>query len=213
MFTGIIESRGEIVSVEPKKEFVLFRIRCDLSLSEVKIGDSIAVNGACLTAVAIDPAAGEFLADVSPETLAVTTLGLLKAGSGVNLELAMRLGDRLGGHLVAGHVDCVGRLIEKKSTGPGFLMGFAVDSTKYLIEKGSVAIDGVSLTVNEVYDNRFRVMIIPHTSLLTGLTAKRINDRVNIEYDMIGKYVERFIGRRKEDSGLSMEKLKESGFI
>lgn len=213
MFTGIIESIGEIVSIEPKKEFVLLRVRSDLNLSEVNVGDSISVNGSCLTAVAIDPESGEFLADVSPETLSVTTLGLMKIGSKVNLELAMRLGGRLGGHLVAGHVDCVGRVVDRRAAGSGFLMGFSVDSTRYLIEKGSVAIDGVSLTVNKVQDNRFWVMIIPHTSLLTGLTAKRINDRVNVEYDMIGKYVERFIGRRSEDSGLSMEKLKESGFI
>lgn len=213
MFTGIIEARGEILSIESKTRFVRFRISSNLDLSDVKEGDSISVNGACLTATAVDRPAGEFYAEVSPETLGVTTLSELKIGSGVNLEKAMRLDSRLGGHLVAGHVDCVGRLIERRPAGEGFLLGFEVDSDRYLVDKGSVAVDGVSLTVNRVQDGRFWVMIIPHTASLTGLTEKKINDRLNVEFDLIGKYVEKFVLSRGKSAGISENILKEHGFM
>ena len=213
MFTGIIEARGEIVAMEPQQGFVRIRIRSDLNLSDVAEGDSISVDGACLTATQVSETGGEFCADVSPETLRVTTLGGLSPGSGINLEKAMRLDSRLGGHLVSGHVDCIGRLVEKRASGSGFLMGFGVDSTRYLIDKGSVAIDGISLTVNRVQGNRFWVMIIPHTATLTGLTQKTINDRVNVEFDVIGKYVEKFVSSRKDESGLDETILKKHGFM
>jgi riboflavin synthase len=134
-------------------------------------------------------------------------------GSGVNLEKAMRLDSRLGGHLVAGHVDCIGRVAEKRQTGQGWIMGFQVESDRYLIEKGSVAVDGVSLTVNSVEGGRFRVMIIPHTAALSGLTGKKINDKVNVEFDLIGKYVEKLVSGRQEPMGLSEQKLKDYGFM
>lgn len=213
MFTGIVEARGEIVAMEPRQGFVRIRIRSGMDLSDVSEGDSISVDGACLTATQVSEAGGEFCADVSPETLRVTTLGQLTAGAGVNLEKAMRLDSRLGGHLVSGHVDCIGRLIEKRASGAGFLMGFSVDSTRLLIDKGSVAIDGISLTVNSVRGNRFHVMIIPHTSALTGLTQKNINDRVNVEFDLIGKYVEKFVSSTKGGSSLDETTLKEHGFM
>jgi riboflavin synthase len=213
MFTGIVEARGTIVSIEPQQGFVRLTIRSELDLTDVRTGDSISVDGACLTATQVDGASREFCADVSPESLRVTTLGELKSGIGVNLEKAMRLDSRLGGHLVSGHVDCLGRLIEKRAQGNGFLMGFQVDSTRYMIDKGSVAIDGVSLTVNAVQGNRFWVMIIPHTAVLTGLTNKNINDRVNIEFDLIGKYVEKFVSSGKGHSGLNETTLKEHGFM
>lgn len=213
MFTGIIEARGEIRFIESKTRFVRFRISSNLDLSDVKEGDSISVNGACLTATAVDRPAGEFYAEVSPETLGVTTLSELKVGSRVNLEKAMRLDSRLGGHLVAGHVDCVGRLIERRPAGEGFLLGFEVDSDRYLVDKGSVAVDGVSLTVNRVQDGRFWVMIIPHTASLTGLTEKKINDRLNVEFDLIGKYVEKFVLSRGKSAGISENILKEHGFM
>jgi len=213
MFTGIVEAKGQIKLIESKRGFVRLCISTDLDLSDVKEGDSISVDGACLTATAINTSNGEFFADVSPETLGVTTLSDLKIGSRVNLEKAMRLDSRLGGHLVAGHVDCVGRLLEKRPTGEGFLLGFEVDSGRYLVPKGSVAIDGVSLTVNRVQDRRFWVMIIPHTAALTGLTAKKINDRVNVEFDLIGKYVEKFVLSRDFSSGINEEILKEHGFM
>jgi riboflavin synthase len=213
MFTGIVEARGEIAGLEPVGGFTRIRIVSDLNLSDVREGDSIAVDGACLTATTMNPAYKEFTADVSPETLRVTTLGRMKIGDRVNLEKAMRLNARVGGHLVSGHIDCVGRLVEKRPSGPGFALGFQVGSGRYLIEKGSVAVDGVSLTVNKVESNRFHVTIIPHTSLLTGLTLKNINDKVNIEFDLIGKYVEKFVSAPAKGRGIGEEKLKEYGFL
>jgi riboflavin synthase len=213
MFTGIVEARGTIVALEPSGGFTRIRIVSDLDLSDVLEGDSIAVNGACLTATTLDLPHRAFLADASPETLRVTTLGRLKIGDQVNLEKAMRLGERLGGHMVSGHVDCVGRVKEKRPAGQGFLLGFQVDSSRYLIEKGSVAVDGVSLTVNRVEGNSFQVMIIPHTSLLTGLTLKNINDTVNVEFDLIGKYVEKFVTAHGSEGGIREDKLKEYGFL
>ncbi len=213
MFTGIIEDRGKVTAIERRAEFIRIGISTDLDLSDVREGDSIAVDGSCLTATEVHAGTGEFAADVSPETMRVTTLGYLKIGAMVNLEKAMRLGERLGGHLVSGHVDCVGRVLEKRPTGPGYLLGFAVDSRKYLVEKGSVTVDGVSLTVNKVTKGRFWVMIIPHTSSETGLTTKLVNDRVNIEYDIIGKYVENFVRLRNHGSELDEEKLRRHGFV
>ncbi len=213
MFTGIVEARGAIAGLEPVGGFTRIHIVSDLDLADVREGDSIAVDGACLTATTVNPAHREFSADVSPETLRVTTLGLLKIRDQVNLEKAMRLGARVGGHLVSGHIDCVGRLMEKRPSGQGFVLGFQVDSGRYLIEKGSVAVDGISLTVNKIESNRFHVMIIPHTSLLTGLTVKNINDKVNVEFDLIGKYVEKFVSAPGRDRGIREEKLKEYGFL
>jgi riboflavin synthase len=213
MFTGIAEAWGEIKTLEPRSGFTRIRIATTMDLLDVKEGDSIAVDGACLTTTEIRPSAKEFCADVSPETLRVTTLGELRVGSHVNLEKAMRLDSRLGGHLVSGHVDCVGRIMEKRATGQGFVLGFLVDSDRYLIEKGSVAVDGVSLTVNRVQNQRFWVMIIPHTALVTGLTQKNVNDKVNVEFDLIAKYVEKFVSSRGRGSGLDEETLKNYGFM
>lgn len=213
MFTGIVQARGEIVAIEPKGGFTRIAIASNLDLSDVKEGDSIAVDGACLTVTQVEKVQHRFRADVSPETMRVTTLGGLKVGHTVNLEKALRLDSRLGGHLVSGHVDCVGRVVEKRIVGPGYLMGFQVASDAYLIPKGSVAIDGVSLTVNQVENGRFSVMIIPHTAALTGLTEKKINDRVNVEFDMIGKYVEKFVTAMTGERGVSEQKLKEYGFL
>jgi len=212
MFTGIIEARGEIVSTEPRDGFVSLRIMSDLDLSDVNVGDSISVDGACLTVTTMEAGRKTFSAEVSPETLSVTTLGSFRRGAKVNLEKAMRLDSRLGGHLVLGHVDCVGKVIELRASGNGFLMGFAVDSGRYLIEKGSVAVDGISLTVNTVTGNTFQVMIIPHTAVLTGLTEKKINDKVNVEFDLIGKYVEKFLSGKTE-SGINERTLTEYGFM
>lgn len=213
MFTGIIEDRGQIVQIERGAAFTRLVIGASMDLSDVNPGDSIAINGACLTAVSVEASKGRFAADVSPETLRVTTLGDLKAGSRVNLEKALRLDSRLGGHLVLGHVDCVGRVVEKRSKGPGWLMGFEADSGAYIIDKGSIAVDGVSLTVNKVVGPRFNVMIIPHTAALTGLTDKNLNDKVNLEYDVIGKYVEKLVGRREGGGGVDETTLKKYGFV
>ncbi|MEI7448943.1 MAG: riboflavin synthase [Desulfomonile sp.] len=213
MFTGIVEGRGQVTRIDTQGGFVRIRFFTDLDLSDVKQGDSIAVDGVCLTATSADTSNREFAADVSPETLRVTTLGELKTGEGVNLEKAMVLGSRIGGHMVSGHVDCVGRIHEKRQSGPGFLIGISVDSGHYLIEKGSVAVDGVSLTVNSVQGNRFWITIIPYTALLTGLTQKKINDRVNVEFDLIGKYIEKFLPARPKDSGIDEKTLEKYGFM
>jgi riboflavin synthase len=213
MFTGIVEAQGRVVAMNPESGFMRLKIATDMDLSDVKEGDSISVDGVCLTATRADTSKKEFVADVSPETIRVTTLGMVKIGSQVNLEKALRLGSRIGGHMVAGHIDCVGRILEKRSSGPGFLMGVSVDSGDYLIEKGSVAVDGVSLTINRVQGDKFWVMIIPHTSQFTGLTEKKINDRVNVEFDIVGKYIEKFVSARPKNSGLDERVLKEYGFM
>ena len=213
MFTGIIEARGSIVSMEPVNRFERITIKTGMDLSDVKLGDSKAVDGVCLTVTGLKIAAGQFSADVSPESMRVTTLGSLRSGANVNLEKALTLGSRLGGHMVAGHVDCVGNMIENRSVGQGNLLGFQVDSCKYVVEKGSVAINGVSLTVNKVEGNRFWVMIIPHTASLTGLTQKNINDKVNVEYDIVGKYIEKFVSAWSHSGGVTEKTLRDYGFM
>jgi riboflavin synthase len=213
MFTGIVEARGRVAGIEKSRQFKRLRIRTDMDLSDVRIGDSISVDGACLTATTVDKDAGEFTADVSPETARVTTLGQCKAGDLVNLERALKLGERLGGHFVLGHVDCVGQVAEKRPQGAGVLLGFVVSSGRYLIEKGSVAIDGVSLTVNSVDGERFWVMIIPHTAAHTGLLDKKVNDKVNVEFDMIGKYIEKLAAPFAGKGGLDEQTLRNYGFM
>jgi riboflavin synthase len=213
MFTGIIEARGHVAGIVRGGKFTRLRIVTEMPLSDVREGDSISVSGACLTATAVNAESREFSADVSFETMRVTTLGTFRVGDTVNLEKALRLDARLGGHLVLGHVDCVGRVAEKRETGEGYIVGFEGASGRYLIEKGSVAVDGVSLTVNEVEGNRFRVVIIPHTAALTGLTEKKVNDKVNLEFDIIGKYVEKFVSSHGRPSTVDEGLLREHGFI
>jgi len=213
MFTGIVEAQGKTVGIEPVGGFVRLKFLSSIDLSDVRIGESLCVNGACLTVTHLNSAHAEFSADVSPETLRVTTLGALSIGSTVNLEKALKLGDRLGGHIVSGHVDCVGVIAEKRSIAPGFGIAIQVPSARYVVEKGSVAVDGVSLTVNGLDQNKFWIMVIPHTSVRTGLTRKKIGDRVNVEFDIIGKYIEKFVSKEKKTSSLTEQSLKEYGFI
>ena len=192
MFTGIIQAMGAIVRVEPRGGDARFVIDTGgLDASDVAIGDSICVSGVCLTVVAIDAAA--FAADVSTETLSCTTLGALKSGDCVNLEKSLRLADRLGGHLVSGHVDGVGRVlaIEPDARSQRWTFEVPPGLARYIAAKGSVCIDGVSLTVNEVVSNRFGVNLIPHTIGATTFQHKRVGDAVNIEVDLIARYVER----------------------
>ncbi|MGB9616185.1 MAG: riboflavin synthase [Desulfomonilaceae bacterium] len=213
MFTGIIQDQGKIVGIEPMGEFVRLKFSAAMSLDDVNIGDSICVNGVCLTVTHLEKDRGQFWADASPETLRVSTLGSLRVGSVANLEKALRVGDRLGGHIVSGHIDGVGVIADKRPVGSGFSLAVDAPSGRYLVEKGSVAVDGVSLTVNRVEHNRFWVMIIPHTSIRTGLTEKKIGDRVNIEYDMIAKYIEKFVTNQKVNSGITEDTLREYGFV
>ena len=192
MFTGIVQAMGAIVRVEPRGgDTRLVVDTVGLDASDIAIGDSICVSGVCLTAVAID--ATGIAADVSNETLSCTTLGTLKSGDCVNLEKSLRLADRLGGHLVSGHVDGVGRVVAVEPDARSQRWTFEVppELSRYIAAKGSVCIDGVSLTVNEVSSNRFGVNLIPHTIGATTFQHKRIGDAVNIEVDLIARYVER----------------------
>jgi len=174
-------------------------------------GDSICVNGVCLTVVEMDK--GGFSADVAVETLKVTNLGELKTGEKVNLERALQLSARVGGHLVSGHVDAVGRIREKREEGNGWRIFIDAPDTvlRYVIKKGSIAIDGISLTVADVDKKGFSIAMIPHTAKLTTLGFKSTGDGVNLETDIIGKYVERLLAVRVE-GGVSLELLKKSGF-
>lgn len=193
MFTGIIQGQGTLFEKRPAGGGMIFGLEADFALTDPEEGESIAVNGACLTARNIK--GNRFYVDVSPESLARTGLGRLQTGSRVNLERALRLSDRLGGHLVSGHVDAQGQVKERRGTGDFTLFTFSLDPglTKYVIEKGSVTINGVSLTVNSCERDRFSVSIIPHTLAVTTLGGLKEGDYVNIEVDMIGKYVEKLL--------------------
>jgi len=192
MFTGIIQALGKIARVEMHGgDTRLWIDASQLDLADVAVGDSICVSGVCLTAIALDGA--QFAADVSVETLSCTTLGALKIGNGVNLEKSLRLADRLGGHLVSGHVDGVGKVIAVAPDARSQRWTFELPDAlaRYVAAKGSICIDGVSLTVNEVEHNRFGVNLIPHTIDVTTFRDKRAGDAVNIEVDLIARYVER----------------------
>ena len=184
MFTGLIEELGSLAS----REGMRFRFEAGVVTADAKLGDSIAVNGCCLTVVELGQ--GFWAADVVEETLARTTLGSLQPGDPVNLERPLRLVDRLGGHVVQGHVDGLGEVL---TPAPALVVGTA--DTRYLVEKGSVAVDGVSLTVVAVADDRFSVAVIPHTAAVTTLGRLRPGDHVNLEFDILAKYVERLLPR------------------
>jgi riboflavin synthase len=221
MFTGIIEGLGTISEIRTGGQGKRLAIEADYSLEHTKIGDSIAVNGACLTVVKISHK--RFEVDVSPETLKSSTFDRAKLGDRLNLERAMRLSDRIDGHLVSGHVDGIGIIKKREKLGNAVVVTFAVPETisRYLIHKGSVAVDGVSLTVNSCDVSSFTVSIIPHTADITTIGLKANGYPVNIETDMIGKYVERFTradpaagdDKTITSSGVTMESLAKSGFL
>lgn len=195
MFTGIVQCVGRVARLEPRGGDVRLHVdTAGLDLADVQLGDSIAVSGVCLTAVGLE--ARGFAADVSNETLSLTTLGGLRAGDPVNLEKALRLADRLGGHLVSGHVDGVGKVVSVTPDARSQRWTFEVPANlaRYIAAKGSICIDGTSLTVNEVAGARFGVNLIPHTVEHTAFHARRAGDAVNIEVDVIARYVERLIG-------------------
>ncbi|MGR0481229.1 MAG: riboflavin synthase [Candidatus Electronema sp. V4] len=216
MFTGIIQGFGAVQEKRPAGGGMVFRIEAGFDLTEPQEGESIAVNGVCLTARDIQ--GRRFLADVSPESLARTNLGGLAIGSKVNLERALRLADRLGGHIVSGHVDTQGRVEERRAAGDFTLFTFSLEQklTKYVIEKGSITIDGVSLTVNSCAGSRFSVSIIPHTLAVTTLGGLKAGDRVNLEVDLIGKYVEKLLSAKDTEataSRINPAFLAEHGFL
>lgn len=213
MFTGLIETVGRVTAFEKRGAAAVLTVSASLPGTEIAIGDSIAVNGACLTVTA--QREGVLAFDVSPETLSATTIGNLRIGGKVNLERALRLGDRMGGHIVTGHIDGIGRLSRMSETSGNHVLDFTLPPghVRYLITKGSVTIDGISLTVNTVSADGFSVNIIPHTFATTTLSRLKAGDPVNIETDIIGKYVERLTSPWKAEGGLSMKTLAENGFI
>jgi len=196
VFTGIIEELGTVKGVRRQSEGMRLSVSAKVVMDGMKTGDSIAVNGACLTVTEFDNTS--FTADVSGETVKRTTLEKLRPGDKVNLERPMKLSDRLGGHLVSGHIDGIGviRGVERRGGMSVFTFEVQKEIQQYLIQKGSIAIDGISLTVNEVNGNRYTVTVIPHTAEMTTLGFKKTGDIVNLEADMIGKYVEKFIRTR-----------------
>ena len=214
MFTGIIEAVGKIEARSQEKgEWRLKFFTGDLDLSDVKIGDSIAVSGCCLTVVEKHSTA--FLADVSNETMRCTSLGTLEIGSAVNLEKAMLATDRFGGHIVSGHVDGVGHLIKVENEGQSIKMTFKIPSnlSKYVAAKGSICVDGTSLTVNEANDDYFAVNLIPHTQDETVSGSYQIGDSVNLEVDIIARYLERMNeGLNNKAHEITKGYLKENGF-
>lgn len=212
MFTGIIVEMGEVTALQRKGGIVHLFLNSSEVFKDAKIGDSISVNGTCLTLVEIQGPTMRF--DLSDETLRSTNLGLLKPGDHVNLEPSLRPDSKLGGHFVSGHVDDIGRIRSKTKIGDTFKVEIEVPDRvlNFLIGKGSVAVDGISLTVVDILKGSFTVIIIPHTAKLTTLGFKGPGDTVNVEVDMIGKYVAKFLGMEKKESGL-METLMKEGYF
>ncbi len=216
MFTGLVETLGKVTSVEKTGNGIRLSLK-PLTDFEVQLGDSISVNGVCLTVTKgvskYDPENSELIFDISPETIRSTNFGELSISDNVNLERALRLSDRLGGHMVTGHVDGVSTISDKRLSGEYTFYKFESSDNilKYVVKKGSIAVDGISLTVTEVDNRSFSVAIIPHTLKATNIGDKRIGYKVNVEVDIIGKYVEKFLTRKDTDKGL-MELLKKEGF-
>ncbi|AGA58033.1 MAG: riboflavin synthase [Thermobacillus sp.] len=222
MFTGLVEEVGRLVRAVKKGESMELTIEADRVLEGTKIGDSIAVSGVCLTVTSMG--GGVFTADVTPQTYRHTTLGSLKPGSPVNLERAMPADGRFGGHIVQGHADGTGVIVSREDEGNAVWFGFRPDDPglmRYIVPRGSVAVDGISLTVARVDGGSFNVSIIPHTLAMTALRYKRPGDRVNLECDILGKYVEHLLGFARKPgerpegggSGLTEALLRENGFI
>jgi riboflavin synthase len=219
MFTGIIESIGKIAKMEKRGGDVRLHIATGkLDLSDVALGDSIAVNGVCLTAVVL-PGDG-FVADVSNETLSLTSVGQLSTGSLVNLEKALTMSTRLGGHLVSGHVDGLGEVIAKSEDARSirFTVKAPDELAKYIAHKGSITVDGTSLTVNAVKGAEFELNIVPHTAQETIMSEYEVGRKVNLEVDLVARYLERLLlGDKAADAyaegGLNMQKLMEAGFV
>ncbi len=214
MFTGIVEEVGTVKTVQ-KGSSSFIKIQADKIFEDIHLGDSIAVNGVCLTVTDFDGKV--FTADVMNETLSRSSLGALKNGSHVNLERAMAANGRFGGHIVSGHIDGTGTVTEIKNDGIAvwYTISASPEIMRYIVEKGSIAIDGISLTVAKVTENTFSVSIIPHTAQQTILSEKKTGDVVNLENDIVGKYVEKLIlpvSDNKKQSSISREFLMKYGF-
>ncbi len=218
MFSGIVEEMGVVKTFDRNLTGARLSIFAETTLEDLKLGESVSVSGVCLTAADVNDR--DFVVDVSIETLNVTNLGFLAVGAAVNLERAMKLNERIGGHLVSGHVDGVGILRDRQQDGNAMLLTFEVPDSilRYCIQKGSLTIDGVSLTLNEVTDKSVSVAIIPHTVKVTTLGLKQPGDSVNLEPDLIGKYVERLMQNAgqlppKPDTVIDREYLQKRGLL
>lgn len=219
MFTGLIEEIGTVKNIRKGNVSSQITIGAQKVLEGIKEGNSICTNGACLTVIA--HSIREFTVDVMAETMRRTNLHKLTLGDKVNLERALKVGDRLGGHIVSGHVDGIGTILQMKREENAIWITISVTNNilKYIVEKGSVTIDGISLTIAEVDDKNFRVSVIPHTGLMTTLLKKQPGDELNIENDIVGKYIEKFISlkgnenhEKQSDNKIDMNFLKEHGF-
>jgi len=217
MFTGLVEGIGEVKEISHVGGDATLAIQPLFEVSDIRSGDSVAVNGVCLTVT--DIRKDIFRVDVSSETLSRSTMGHLSQGDRVNLERALRFSDRLGGHLVSGHVDGMGRILKKEQKQKSWLLRIGMDEglSKYTIEKGSIALDGISLTINRCQDAFVEVNIIPQTGKATIILTKKVGDLINIETDLIGKYVERFFIKGKASgpsgsTGIDKEMLTKFGF-
>ena len=217
MFTGLVAELGTVQRLARQGNSYHLTVGAKKVLENLKIGDSVAVNGACLTVVRMDDSS--FTADVMPETVRLTNIGSLQPGSRVNLERTLRLCDGLDGHIVSGHVEGLGTISEQRPEGIAVVVTISTppELLKYIIKKGSIAIDGISLTVTEVTDTSFSVSLIPHTAKETTLGLKKVGDSVNLETDILGKYVERMLTwhQKQEDKKdtLDMNMLLENGFL
>ena len=218
MFTGLIQGIGKVKTIRRVRDDMRFTVAPIFEFTDCRVGDSISVDGVCLTVT--DVSEGVFRMDVSGETLSRSTLNLLRQGDEVNLEMALRLTDRLGGHLVSGHVDGIGKILKKEKQQRSWLIGIGIDEqiSRYTIEKGSIAVDGISLTINQCKESYFEVNIIPQTGDVTTILKKKVGDLVNVEADLIGKYIEKFFSKGrstpqdKTASGIDLEMLNKYGF-
>jgi riboflavin synthase len=214
MFTGIIEDKGRFLRVEYQGQKKRLTLELPMNLTDVQLGDSININGVCLTIV--EKRGQTIQLDLSPETLQKTVLGGLKEGDKVNLERALRLTDRLGGHIVTGHIDGIGIIVEKRKEMDflNFKIRIPKSISKYVVQKGSIAIDGISLTVNESQGEDIQLSLIPYTLEKTTLMDKKVGDQVNVESDVLGKYVEKLLDREdRKSKDVTFSFLKEHGFI
>lgn len=217
MFTGLVAELGTVQQLVRQGNSYHLTVAANKIMENLKIGDSVAVNGCCLTVV--QKTEMEFTADVMPETVRLTNIGMLHPGSKVNLERTLRLCDGLDGHIVSGHIEGLGTIVEQRPDGIAVVttINAKPELLKYVIKKGSIAIDGISLTVTEVTEGTFSVSLIPHTAKETTLGIKKVGDKVNLETDIIGKYVERMLGFKSEvktkEEKLGMDFLAQNGFL
>ena len=214
MFTGIVENKGKVLKVDHRGEMKRLTLDVPFDLTEMQLGDSININGVCLTVV--EKRGRAISVDLSPESLQRTTLARVKEADQVNLERALRLSDRLGGHIVTGHIDGIGTIIERRIDGNSLYLKVRIPQavTPYVVQKGSIAIDGISLTVNEFREDWVRLALIPYTLEKTTLTQKKVGEEVNVEADVLGKYVEKVLDRgRGTSKGIDLSFLKQHGFL